>query len=133
MRIILFTAMLGVALSGCSSSSTSGGGGNPPDGGGVSNVEEKIVGKWELTTGGGHPAGTVYEFTKDGRLNIPVTTQGTTVTLNGSYKVHGTNVSITRVAPGGKEEQEMHSVKVLTDDKMVLAQGSKELNFTRKK
>jgi uncharacterized protein (TIGR03066 family) len=135
-RIIL-AGLLVASSGGCGSSSTTipgGGGGdtNQPGGETISNPEEKIVGKWELTTAGGQPGGSTWEFTKDGAILIPRDVGGTQVTIQGSYKIAGPNVIITMQKPGGMAETETHSIKVLNNEKMVLAQGSKETHFKRK-
>ena len=137
---LVSVGFLAVVVCGCSSSSTTPNGGrgdtNGPDAGVPTNVAEKIVGKWEQTIAAGQPTECVWEFRKDGGLLILVPTAitgGVDATLQFSYQVNGTNVTITRMTPDGKQEQETRSVKVLTDDKLILAQEGGEAHFKRKK
>jgi len=48
---------------------------------------ELIVGKWEVAKGERAPAGSVAEFTKDGKLKVNRKAFGQTKSMEGTYKV----------------------------------------------
>jgi uncharacterized protein (TIGR03066 family) len=96
----------------------------------------KLVGKWELTKSesGGAPKGAIVEFTKDNKLSISATDKdGNKLDFTGTYKVEGDKLTVT-IAFAGKEDSDTDTIKMLTDEKLVLVdKDKKETEFVKKK
>src|SRR4051812_41551523 len=58
-------------------------------------VGKQIVGKWTVTKAdpGTVPAGTLVEFTKDGKMKVTGKKGDEEVTMQGTYKVEGKKIS----------------------------------------
>ncbi len=56
----------------------------------------QLVGAWEVTFDSGQLGkGATFEFTKDGKVTIAFTANGTATTLQGDYSVDGAVITIT--------------------------------------
>jgi uncharacterized protein (TIGR03066 family) len=88
--------------------------------------KEKIVGKWKMVKGEGVPAGTVIEFTKDGKVSVTVDVGGKSMTIEiGTYSVEGDKVTL-KTKIGEKEDTEVNDIKTLTADKLILVDPKKK-------
>jgi len=96
----------------------------------------KLVGKWELTKSSDEsaPKGAMVEFTKDNKVTITFDANGKEVKLEGTYKVDGEKLTVKLALPGGKDNEDTDTIKMLTDEKLVLIDKDKKENeFTKKK
>ena len=96
----------------------------------------KLVGKWELTKSSDEsaPKGAMVEFTKDNKVTITFDANGKEVKLEGTYKVDGEKLTVKLPLPGGKDNEDTDTIKMLTDEKLVLIDKDKKENeFTKKK
>jgi uncharacterized protein (TIGR03066 family) len=77
---------------------------------------KSIVGRWAGVKGGPLPEGAVMEFTADKKIVVHVKQPGGEKTAPyGTYEVKGDKVTLS----SGKDT-EVNTIKVLTDEKMVL-------------
>jgi uncharacterized protein (TIGR03066 family) len=97
----------------------------------------KFVGVWVLTKSeaGAAPEGAIVEFGKDGALLISLEIGGKTIALKGAYKVEGDKLTVSIEPPcGGKEETDTDTIRVLTNERIVLVDKDKKLTeFKRRK
>jgi uncharacterized protein (TIGR03066 family) len=115
MRRLIFTFLaFGLAAPlGCSGSSTSGG-----------SEGQTLVGKWEPIGSTTLPAGTVVEFTADGKIQMHVDADGKQISKTlGTYSVAGDKLTLSGDR-GGKTDTETMTIKVLTADSIVLVEPS---------
>lgn len=80
---------------------------------------KQIVGKWEVTKAdeGTLPAGSIVEFTKDGKFKALEKDGATDVTFEGTYKVTGDKFEIT-LKIGEESHTNTITITRLTDDEM---------------
>ncbi len=89
--------------------------------------KEQIVGTWELVKSDqGWPAGTTWEFAKDGKAVVDL---GGGAKAHGAYEVNGDALKWT---PEGKDANAL-TIKTLTDDKLVVADDKGKTNEFKKK
>src|SRR5207244_11992634 len=79
---------------------------------------EKIVGKWAVTEGE-VPAGSLVEFTKDGKLKFAVKLGDKDLSLEGTYKVEGDKLKTT-MKLGDKEINDTDTIKTLNETMLIL-------------
>ena len=94
-----------------------------------------IVGKWKITKArqNGPPEGTQIEFTKDGKISITVEVNGEKRMLEGTYKLDGNKMTITREQNGQENKQDV-TIKKLDDTKLVVSGAEdQESELTRQK
>jgi len=90
---------------------------------------KKLIGKWEPAE---QPKGgqMVFEFTEKGKVTIQFTFDGVTKSLEGTYKVDGNKIELTRA--DGKDKTGTLVVSKLTDDELVGKEESgKEINLKK--
>jgi len=93
--------------------------------------KEKILGSWEVTkSGSGIPPGSIFEFTKDGKLKITVKADGKEVTVEGTYSVEGD--TITSAGPKG-EKADKNKIKKLTATELVTEDEKGKVDEFKKK
>jgi uncharacterized protein (TIGR03066 family) len=93
---------------------------------------EKIIGKWEVTKGE-VPAGSLVEFTKDGKLKFTIKMKGKDISLEGTYKVEGDKLKST-MKVGDKEVTDTDTIKTLNETMLILEDTKgKVAEFKRKK
>jgi uncharacterized protein (TIGR03066 family) len=93
----------------------------------------KLVGKWELTKAGGDvPAGTVADFTKDGKINVEVPMDGKNVKFSGTYKFDGKKLEVNLTINEQKAEYKF-KVTFKGDDEMTLEDDDKKVDTYKKK
>jgi uncharacterized protein (TIGR03066 family) len=93
---------------------------------------EKIIGKWEVTKGE-VPAGSLVEFTKDGKLKITLKAEGKDISLEGTYKVEG-DILKSAMKVGDKEITDTDTIKTLNKTTLILEDTKgKVVEFKRKK
>ncbi|MBX9626268.1 MAG: TIGR03066 family protein [Gemmataceae bacterium] len=92
---------------------------------------KKLVGKWEPADA---PKGAkaVIEFTKDGKVKVEVEFGGQTQKFDGTYKLDGNKLSLTR-KKGDKDDTDVMTVTKLTDDEMVMEEDGKKKSETLKR
>ena len=78
-----------------------------------------IVGKWELVKGEEVPAGSVMEFTKDGKMKVTMTMAGKEIAMEGTYKVEGEKLT-TSLNVFGKEISDTDTIKTLNETMLIL-------------
>lgn len=94
---------------------------------------KKIVGKWEVTKSGSDlPAGSVIEFTKDGKLNAVIKADGMEVKLDGTFKVEKEKLTV-KIKIGDQNIEEVATIKKLTDDALELEDKDKKIDVFKKK
>jgi uncharacterized protein (TIGR03066 family) len=94
----------------------------------------KLVGVWEVVKSdeGAPPAGTVIEFTKDGKLKVThKNKEGKEEISEGTYNLDGGKLSVA-VKHGDKEDKHSVTIKKLTDTEMS-AENEKGLKAEFKK
>jgi uncharacterized protein (TIGR03066 family) len=94
-----------------------------------------IVGVWELTkaSSGKAPAGTVLEFTKDGKLKMSGKADGKEFAFEGTYVVEGDKLTVRMKTPDRTEEGTL-TIKKLTDKELVTQDDAgRVLEFKQKK
>src|SRR6478672_10289801 len=89
---------------------------------GTTPAADKVDGKWELTKSSDEtaPKGAMVEFTKDNKVTITFDANGKEVKLEGTYKVDGEKLTVKLSLPGGKDNEDTDTIKMLTDEKLVL-------------
>jgi uncharacterized protein (TIGR03066 family) len=94
--------------------------------------KEKVIGAWESTkSGSGIPPGSIFEFTKDGKLKIKIKQDGKEVAVEGTYTVDGD--VITSAGPKG-EKPDKNKIKKLTDTELITVDEQGKVDeFKRKK
>jgi uncharacterized protein (TIGR03066 family) len=92
-----------------------------------SNNAEKIIGKWVLTKAPkGAPLGTIFEFSKDGKVNW-LDGEGAEP-IPGTYKIDGDKLTLTLPSPeDGKPKSETSTIKTLTDTTLVTIEKDQEM------
>jgi uncharacterized protein (TIGR03066 family) len=96
----------------------------------------KLAGKWELvkSTDAESPKGAIVDFTKDNKVEVELTIDGQRLQMSGTYKVAGDRLTAKVKLPDGTETEETDTIKLLTDDKLILIDKNKqETEFARKK
>lgn len=94
---------------------------------------KKIVGKWEITkAAGGAPAGSIIEFTKDGKMSALIKMDGNEIKLDGTYKLEKEKLSVSLKLPDGGTIDEALTIKKLTDDAMELEDKDKKIDELKK-
>ena len=94
---------------------------------------KKIVGKWEVTKSGSDlPAGSVIEFTKDGKLNAVIKADGMEVKLDGTFKVDKEKLTV-KIKIGDQDIEEIATIKKLTDEALELEDKDKKIDVFKKK
>jgi len=79
-----------------------------------------LVAKWEITkAGGGAPAGTKLEFTKDKAVIMVIKMNDKEVEAKGTYKIEKDKLTV-KMSFGGQDSEEVLTIKKLTDDAMEL-------------
>ena len=79
--------------------------------------KEKIVGTWLATFG--DPPGSIFEYTKDGKLKMTIYQVDQTYNLEETYQVDGDVLKRTVKRDGGKTETHAWKIKTLTDKILV--------------
>jgi uncharacterized protein (TIGR03066 family) len=92
---------------------------------------EKIVGSWEFTRGE-MSAGSVVEFTREGKFKMTGTLEGKVITVEGSYKVEGDKITITR-REGSKEATETGTIKTLNETTLITRDEQGKIDEFKKK
>ncbi len=83
--------------------------------------KEKILGTWELTKSEDGPIGATIEFAKDGKARMALLgPDGERLTMEATYKVEGSTVTVIVKDPDGKERPEPATIIELTDSKLVV-------------
>ena len=82
--------------------------------------KDKIVGVWIVVKAPESPAGTVMEFAKDGKVSVTAKIQGTEIKTEATYTIEGDKVTILSKNRQGKEMKHVHTIKTLTDSKLIL-------------
>lgn len=119
----LFAVVLGVAVFGVAGFSPAADDDNA----------KKLVGTWEITKSGSDlPAGSVIEFTKDGKLNVTLKLDGKDEKIAGTYKVQKEQLMVTLKA-GEETIDETVTIKKLTDDALVIEDKDKKVDEFKKK
>jgi uncharacterized protein (TIGR03066 family) len=93
---------------------------------------KKIVGVWEVSKGGGAPAGAIAEFTKDGKVSVVVKQDGKELKAEGTYKVEKDKL-ITKITLNGKTAEDTDEIIKLTDDTMEIRDKDKKTTTFKKK
>ena len=90
---------------------------------------KKLMGKWEPKD-----QGVIIEFADKGKLIISIDGGGKSEKIEGTYKaIEGNKLEVV-IAFGGKEQKETLTVKKLTDDELITADGKgKEETLKKKK
>jgi|SRR5262245_32831395 len=95
----------------------------------------RLVGKWKLvkSTAENAPKDAIVELTKDNKVVVLATQDGQKFEIRGTYRVNADKLFVTLMPPkGGKEEEDGDTIKMLTDDKMVLVdKKGKETELSR--
>jgi uncharacterized protein (TIGR03066 family) len=96
---------------------------------------DKLTGIWELTkSSGGLPNGSIIEFTKDSKVKVSLDIDGKKIEIPGTFKVEKDKITFKISAPDGKDQEEVNTIKELTDAKLVLVdKDGKEDELTKKK
>ncbi len=89
----------------------------------------KLVGKWEPLDGP-KEATVVVEFTKEGKTKTTIESKDTTRVREGTYKVDGNKLTLSRIEEG-KEESETATVTKLTDTELVTEAKGTKATFKR--
>jgi len=93
----------------------------------------KIVGTWELAKSGGDlPAGTVIEFTKDGKLKATLKVDEQVLNLEGTYKVDKNKINV-KVKIGEDTFEETVTIKKLTDKELEIEDKEGKVDVFKKK
>lgn len=84
-----------------------------------------LVGKWEVTKAdeGTVPAGTMIEFTKDGKIKLTGKKEGEDVSHEGTYKVDGDTFTITMKA---KDKEVTHKITIVKISEKELSTKNEE-------
>jgi uncharacterized protein (TIGR03066 family) len=100
--------------------------------GGKPDIQKKLVGKWEVVKFAGKegapPARATVEFTKDGKIITTAENKGEKLHWEGTYKVEGKRLTITRRRGNMEQTQKLEVVKV--DDKELVVTRSPEEGVT---
>ncbi len=82
---------------------------------------DKIVGSWEFVKINGKDPGIPIkvEFTKDGMIKVGGMTLGT-------YKIDGDKITLTAKKTGAKDDTDVSTIKLLTDEKLILVDEKKK-------
>ena len=96
---------------------------------------DKLAGVWELTkSSGGLPNGATVEFTKDSKVKVSLELDGKKIEIPGTFKLDKDKITFKITAPDGKDQEEVNTIKELTDAKLVLVdKDGKEDELTKKK
>jgi uncharacterized protein (TIGR03066 family) len=99
--------------------------------------KEKIVGTWVLekpADPNGLPAGTVFEFTKDGKVKVSAKVDGKDINLEGTYSVDGDKLKTVIKDSSGKEHSDTDTITKLTDKELVIkdSRSGELLTFKKK-
>jgi uncharacterized protein (TIGR03066 family) len=93
--------------------------------------KEKIIGVWEVAkSGSGIPPGSIFEFTKDGKLKITIKADGKEVMVEGTYSVDGDTIS--SAGPKG-ENSDKNKIKKLTETELVTEDEKGKVDEFKKK
>lgn len=93
-----------------------------------------LVGKWEVAKSeeGGPPAGTMIEFTKDGKFKVTVKKGTEDATFEGTYKVEGDAFTFT-MTQGGEERTRKITISKISDKEMTTKNDQgKEVELKKK-
>jgi len=92
-----------------------------------------IVGKWEVTKSdeASVPAGTLIEFTKDGKLKATVKKGGEDENVEGTYKVVKNTFEVTLGGDGGK--MQTITITKINDKEMVIKDKDDKVVELKKK
>ena len=93
---------------------------------------KKIIGTWEITKSEEVPAGSVVEFTKDGKLIINTKLDDKDLKLEGTYKVEKDKLMI-KITFMGETNESTDEIVKLTDDAMELKDKDKKVTTLKKK
>jgi uncharacterized protein (TIGR03066 family) len=94
-----------------------------------------IVGKWEVTKAdeGTVPAGTIVEFTKDGKFKVGGKKDDVDMSFEGSYKVEKDTFTFT-LKIGDEEQKQTITITKMTDTEMhTKNKEDKKVELTKKK
>ena len=97
--------------------------------------QEKLVGVWEVVKAeqGALPVGAVVDFSKDGKAKVTAVRDGKESTLEGTFVVEGTKLTVT-LKHDEKEVKHAIKIKKLTDTEFVSEnEKGKTAEFKRKK
>jgi uncharacterized protein (TIGR03066 family) len=118
----VFAGLLGVALVVCAGTAQ-----------GQADNAKKIVGAWELAKAGGElPAGSIIEFTQDGKLKATIKADGMELKLDGTYKVEKDKLTV-KIKVGDQTMEETATIKKLTDDALEIEDKDKKVDVFKKK
>ncbi len=93
----------------------------------------KIVGTWELAKSGGElPAGTVIEFTKEGKLKATLKVDEQVLNIEGTYKVDKNKINV-KVKIGEETVEETVTIKKLTDKELEIEDKDGKVDVFKKK
>jgi uncharacterized protein (TIGR03066 family) len=93
---------------------------------------KKIVGKWKVTKSDADvPAGTVIEFTKDGKLSAVIKIENQELKVEGTYKIEKDKL-LTKVKIGDQTHDDTDTIKKLTDTDLELEDSDKKITVLKK-
>jgi len=80
--------------------------------------KEKIIGPWAMKRG--DPPGSIWMFTRDGKLKMTLYQVNLTYFKEGTYQVDGNNLKYTIKENDGKMQTYAWKIKTLTDKTLIL-------------
>ncbi len=103
--------------------------------------KEKIIGNWEIEKGETVPPGTIFEFTKGGKMKMRFEVNGKKQELEADYTVEGDKLTITlldangkpRKGRDGKEAKETVTITKLTDTEFTAKDQKGKIDTFKKK
>jgi uncharacterized protein (TIGR03066 family) len=94
---------------------------------------KKIVGIWEVVKSASNlPVGSTVEFTKDGKLNAVLKESPNEIKLDGTYKIEKDKLTV-KIKIGETSEEEVVTVKKLTDEALEIEDKDKKVDVFKKK
>ena len=95
-------------------------------------IMEKLVGKWDATTG--PIKGAVFEFGKDGKLKLTVKMGDNTAKLEGKYKVASADIiELTFKGPDDKEKTDKVKYKFDKEDVTLIDPEGNPIKLVKQK